>query len=374
MKTFISTALLLLSIPAGAANKPAELAIPLEINYSLIKKALLTQVYKGESNSVEVWNSGQGCSFLKLSNPNISGKDGEIRLLNEVHARYGTKLGSQCLPVLNWTGVLETFQKPTLDASQAVVSFPVTKTGAYDREGHYLQIEKLQDLIKHFAEPKLAEIKLDLNESRDDIADVLDQIVPEANKAQAKTMLNSLHFSSVEAGAQSINVKLVMNAPKNLVHSKPKPAPAFTEAEQAQWQEEWKHWDAFLASAVKQAQEDTESAELREALVQILADSRTSLQAGLQARDVDSVDPVRAFFTKTWERLSPVLKSIANDVSGMQGLRYMSFIAATDAIYQLENIGAPFGVEISSDGLRRLVRVLLAKKQNQGSAEQTVVQ
>lgn len=374
MKIFLRATLLLLSMTAGAATKPAELSIPLEINYSLIRKALLTQVYKGEGSSVEVWNAGQGCSFLKLSNPDISGKEGQVRMLNEVHARYGTKLGNKCLPVLDWAGVLETFQKPTLDASHAIITFPVTKVGAYDREGHYLQIDKLQELIKQFAEPKLAEIKLDLNESKDDIADVLDQIVPDANSAQAKAMLNSLRFNTIEAGEQGLNVKLVMNAPKNLVRNKPKPAPAFTEAEQAQWQEEWKHWDAFLTSAIQQAADDTESPELKEALMQILADFRTSLQAGLQAHDVNSVDPVRAFFTKTWDRLSPVLKSIANDVPGLQGLRYMSFIAATDAIYQLENIGAPFGLEVSSDGLRRLVRVLIAKKQNHGSPEQTAVQ
>ncbi|MGZ8931652.1 MAG: hypothetical protein ACXW0O_11740, partial [Methylosarcina sp.] len=43
--------------------------------------------------------------------------------------------------------------------------------------------------------------------------------------------------------------------------------------------------------------------------------------------------------------------------------RYMTFIAATDVIYELENLGRPFGLEISSEGLRRLGRMLIAGQQ-----------
>jgi len=50
-------------------------------------------------------------------------------------------------------------------------------------------------------------------------------------------------------------------------------------------------------------------------------------------------------------------------------LRYMTFIAATDVVYELENLGAPFGLEISSDGLRKLVRMLMERKQ-QAAAKQ----
>jgi len=46
----------------------------------------------------------------------------------------------------------------------------------------------------------------------------------------------------------------------------------------------------------------------------------------------------------------------------------MTFIAATDVLYELENIGAPFGLDISSDGLRKLARILIAGKQQQAEA------
>jgi hypothetical protein len=46
----------------------------------------------------------------------------------------------------------------------------------------------------------------------------------------------------------------------------------------------------------------------------------------------------------------------------------MTFIAATDVIYELENIGAPFGLDISSDGLRKLARILIEGKQQHAKA------
>jgi hypothetical protein len=54
---------------------------------------------------------------------------------------------------------------------------------------------------------------------------------------------------------------------------------------------------------------------------------------------------------------------LAKELPEVEGLRYLTFIAATDVMYELENIGAPFGLEVSSDGLRRLARMLMAGKQ-----------
>jgi hypothetical protein len=281
-------------------------------------------------------------------------------MLNNVNAKIGTGLGGQCLTMLEWSGVLETFQQPTLDSGNSVLKFPVTKASAYDREGRQLTIDKLQDLIKRVAEPRLADVKIDLNESRRSIEHTLSQVLPKDNIAEMQPILNSLKFNNVKVGENGINVKLEFNAPSKLAVKKP--APAFTEAEQQQWQAAWKQWDEFLNTAIKQATNDTQSPELRETLMEILMDSRTAFQAGLKDHATDGTDPVRVFFTDTWVRLAPVLKTIAKDLPGMENLKYLTFIAATDVIYELENIGSPFGLDISSDGLRHLARMLIAGK------------
>jgi hypothetical protein len=367
LKSFITTVFGLLLL--FAKNSTADqLSVPMQIDYSLIKKVLVSQLYTGKNNSAELWNDRQGCSYLRLSNPDVNGKNGQIRLLNEVQAQFGTGLGGQCLTVLQWEGVLETLQQPTLDSEHSVLSFPITSATAYDREGHHLTINKLQDLIKRFAEPKLAAVKIDLNESRSHIEQTLTHFLPKNNAAEVDAVLKSLRFGSIEAKNDGISMKLNLNAPPQKTVAEP--APAFSEAEQQQWQSAWQEWETFLSSAIEQAANDTKSPELRETLMEILTDSREAFQAGLKEHDADSSDPVRIFFTDTWVRLTPTLKTIAKELPDIQGLRYITFIAATDVIYELEKLGAPFGLDISSDGLRRLARILIAGKQQPSTERQ----
>jgi hypothetical protein len=335
--------------------------LPIQLDYGLIKKVVDNQLFKGEGGIAEVWHDKHKCSFLNLSNPRISGEGGLIKLLNDVQAQLGTSFGGQCIPVLAWDGALETFQKPTISPDQSILSLPVTQINAYDRQGRQLSINKLQDLIKKAAEPKLSDIKVDLNKSRGDIEKTLAGFLPKENAGEIKQVLDSLKFSSADANDDGIKVKLAFDAPLKKIE--PKPEAPFTEAEQKVWQSTWKEWDAFLTKAIDQASSEAQSQELKDTLTEILVESRTAFQAGLKAQSPKSSDPVRVFFTDTWQKLAPQLKTLAKQLPEIEGLRYLTFIAATDVIYELENLGAPFGLEITSDGLRRLARMLIAGKQ-----------
>jgi len=341
--------------------------IPVQLDYGLIKKALITQLYKGAGNTAELWNDKQGCSYLKLSDPEVSGQKGEIKLVNNLQARFGTSLGGQCATLFEWGGVLETLQKPTINSAQSVLSLPLTKVIATDRQGRTVSNTKIQELINRFVEPKLSAVKIDLNESRTDIEKTVTKFLPKENVAEVKGLLNTLKFSSADANDAGVAIKLAFDAPAKTVTKQP--AAALTESEQKQWQASWQEWDQFLSKAIQQASDDAKSPELRDALMEPLLESRSAFQAGLKEHNVNGDDPVRTFFTQTWQRLAPQLKTLAKELPEIQGLRYMTFIAATDVIYELENIGAPLGLDISSNGLRRLARILIAGKQKHAEAE-----
>ncbi len=358
-----------LSLLAGLAP-PAyaePFTLPLQLDYGLIKKAMVNQLFKGEGGGAEVWHDKHKCSFLKLYNPRVSGENGQIKLLNDVQAQFGTGFGGQCITVLAWDGALETFQQPTVSADHKVLSLPVIKANAYDKQGKQLTIDKLQDLIKKVAEPKLAALKVDLNESRDDMERTVAKYLPPEKKDEVNKLLSTLQFGEAEANDQGIKVKLAFDAPLKKVD--PKPEAPFTAAEQQQWQTLWTEWDAFLSKTINQAASETQSPELKATLTGILAESRTAFQAGLKSQRPDSADPVRVFFTQTWQKLAPQLKILAKELPEVEGLRYLTFIAVTDVIYELENLGAPFGLEISSDGLRRLARLVMSQKQQQAEAQ-----
>ena len=361
--TLTAFSLLMIFANNGVAN---QFNLPVQLDYSLIKRALITQLYKGAGNTAELWNDKHGCSYLKLSNPQVSGQKGQIKLLNNLQAQFGTNLGGQCVTLFEWGGILETLQQPTINAAQSVLSLPITQVTATDRAGRSITNNQLQELINRFVEPKLSEVKIDLNESRADIEKTVTEFLPKENVAEVKEMLNTLKFTSADANDNGVAIKLAFDAPLKVVDKKP--AAPLSAAEQKQWQAIWQEWDAFLSKAIQQATDDTQSPELRDTLTEILLESRSAFQAGLKEHDANGDDPVRVFFTQTWQRLAPELKTLAKELPEIQGLRYMTFIAATDVIYELENIGAPFGLDISSDGLRKLARILIAGKQQHAAA------
>lgn len=356
----VLTFLILFALPAH--SQPVD--VPLQIDYDFIRKMLLNELYTGPNKTAKVWEDKHGCGFLTLSDPQLSGEKGLVRMLNKMQTRIGARLGGQCIPLLSLEGMLETFQKPTLDANKSIVTLPLVKMNAFDQSGNPIGDGKLWDAVKRYVEPKLSGIKLDLGEAKERIRQTLPSVVPEENSAEIRKAVDSLTLNKIAADEEGIDIAFGLDMPalKNAaVKSKQSSAP-LTALEMQQWQDNWKHWEAFLNDAINQATEDTKSPELREDLQAILLDARSAFQAGLSSQAQSGEDPVRSFFTRSWPRLAPVLKKISKELPGAQSLRYATFIAATDVLHELDNRGALLGLDISSDGLRQLARLLIAEK------------
>ncbi|MCX7085513.1 MAG: hypothetical protein NTY69_08225 [Methylococcales bacterium] len=339
-----------------------QITLPIDLDYNFIKKEVVNELYKGEGHTAEVWNDKKGCSYLKLSDLQVSGQQQQIKLQNHVQARIGATLGGKCLKLIEWQGNLETLQQPTLNKEKTVLSLPVTQVAVSDLQGRQLNDPKIQDLITQFVAPKLSGLKLDLNASRADIEKTVQEYVPKEDVAEVLSLLNSLRITDVVAKEKSVGLKFAFNSPSSKARAKKSAAP-LTEAEQKKWQVQWDEWNTFLTKSIEQAVDDAKSPELRDALTETLVEARVAFQTALTTNNLDD-DPVRVFFTDTWERLAPQLKELSHELPEVKALQYVTFIAATDVMYELEKIGAPFGLEISSEGLRNLARIIIAKQQS----------
>ncbi len=98
---------------------------------------------------------------------------------------------------------------------------------------------------------------------------------------------------------------------------------------------------------------------LRDELLDLLLAGRYRLLDALAGGPLAGVDPVRQLFLDAWERLRGVVReSVAHGGPQDRLLRYASFVAAGDALAALDAAAPSLGLEISTDGLRRLARVL----------------
>jgi hypothetical protein len=87
-------------------------------------------------------------------------------------------------------------------------------------------------------------------------------------------------------------------------------------------------------------------------------DAREELVAALEEPAQAGPDPVRPLFLASWQRLAGVLRELGPRLGDQDALRYLGFVAAADALATVDAVGPDLGFEFSSDGLRRLARVL----------------
>lgn len=362
LRTLLLSTGLLLAAQDGLAR---EINIPVPMEYSLIKSLLVSQLYNGPEESVRAWKDGKQCSFLDLDHPQISGEQGQVKIQNNVQARIGTALGGKCMTLVEWSGILQTLQQPTLDASGNVLSFPVTQLNAFDRNGQPLNISQLQSLIKKAAEPKLASLKIDLNQSRPDIAKTLLPFIAAEDSEELHDTINSLRFNQAKADEKGILINVGYTA-SNQNAGGLKPAGVLSDAELKQWQTLWQGWQASLEKAIDKAPINNDADANRATLRDVLQKASVAFEQGLTAEYVAENDPVRKFFNSSWDRLAPLLRDASTQLPGNTSLRYVTLIAATDLMYELESIGSPLGLEVSSNGLRKLARSLIADANPKG--------
>ncbi|MGZ4959274.1 MAG: hypothetical protein ACXV7J_08480 [Methylomonas sp.] len=361
-RTLLLATGMLLAVGNGFA---AETKISVPMDYRLIRNVLATQLYTGAGETARVWQDGKQCSFLDMSNPKINGENGQVKIDNDIHARIGMTLGKNCIPAIEWSGVLETFQQPTLDAAGNVLSFPVTRATAFDRNGQQLNIGQLQDLINKAVQPKLGELKIDLNEQRDDIVKTLLPYIDADDTEKLHDTVNSLRFKKAEAGDKALLIDVGFTGLKQK-KADTRPVPAFSADELQQWQTVWNNWERNLENSLSRPPLDKQTEANKALLREVLQDAGAAFEKGLTASDVDGNDPVRAFFNDSWDKLGPLLRNASEQLPGAEGLRYLTLIAATDLMYELESITAPLGLEISSNGLRKLARSYLSHEAGQG--------
>lgn len=339
--------------------KAAETQFSVPMDYDLIRNVLINQLYTGEGGTARLWKDGKQCSFLDISNPKISGENGQVRIDNNVHARIGMSVAGQCMQAIEWSGVLQTLQQPKLDATGSVLSFPVTQATAYDRNGLQLNIKQLQDLINKAVQPKLAELKIDLNQSRQDISKTLLPFMNADDTENLHDTLNSLRFKKVEAGENALQLDIGFAGLKKKKADKQAVA-VFNADELQQWRQLWNGWEQSLEAGLNKPPLGSQSEADKNALREILKEAGMAYEQGLTAQDIGDHDPVRGFFNDSWDKMAPLLRTASKQLPGFEGLRYLTLIAATDLMYEVENVTAPLGLEISANGLRKLTRSYLA--------------
>lgn len=347
-----------LALAAGCHGVAAdELRLDLPVGYGLVRAALVEQIFIGPDTTARVLEGKNACNVLTLAEPEIEGGAGRIVVRTKIISRGGTPLTQgRCLPLFEWTGILEATEEPQVLAGQRAIGFRVTDSKILNAAGETSAVPGvLWRWIKENVHPRLETLRVDIGLPLDAAATLLRE--SGAAAAQIEPVLSSLRISAVVASAEALDIGLALTVP-------PRPPgwtrladePPLTIEELAQWREAWQGWDAFATWLIKQLASDTTPA-LRETLGSLLLEARHDLLAALESDT--GRDPVRELFHGSWQRLRPLARELGKDLPAGAALNLLSFVSAADALDALDAAAPQLGFRIDRDTLRKLARTLL---------------
>ncbi len=347
-------ALLWAAAPAGARV----VEVPMHLEHSTVRQLLVAQVFDQPGESTPPWRDAAGCNEIVLSQPALSGEAGRLRVRAHFRAQLGAGFGGYCFTTTPRSGLVDVLLEPQLHPSLPVVEFRVVGSELLDPDGVERISGQLWSWVRSLVHPHLETLRIDLGRPIAEIEAFVPLVLPGADAALPPPLESiGLGEVTVDAGGVAVLLRISL-AGRGPVDATPgAPEPALGPEELARWQRAWQSWDAFLTWVIKASSRDADEV-LRAELREVLLEARYEIDALLGSEPPPGPDPLRPLFLSTWTRLAPLLRRLATDLPGDSALRFLTFITAADALAALEQLGPDAGIELTTDGLRRMARMI----------------
>ena len=338
------------------AVRAETITIPVFLDYQQLQLLMMRNNFKGPNNTAKYLLDDNGCTSITFSEPYLSAEGELLRVDAKILATIGDPTTGACRVITRWTGRTTVTGKPVLVSGQSLsLEFRVQTTRLYDQQGRLLKDSYVLQAMKEQLHLLLSRYRLDLKPETDQLKALLPYFLPHYPADHLTGMIDSLRIDHLAVRPNGLDVRLRIDIE---TVAKAEPEPTLSEHEMQQLEQRYRNCDAFLTFVIKEAATATRSEELRAALLEILLDARYQFKSILGEPSQSATDPVKQLFIRSWERLKPVMREISVHSPEQNLLPYLSFITAADALNALDRLAPAVGLDISTDGLRRLARLL----------------
>ena len=330
--------------------------VPLFLDYPLLSTLIEAELFSGPGATLDLLGESQACSEVILTSPDLSAQGAELQLLTDLRASIGFGARGACSVLVRFEGKLGVRGQPDIRDNGTVLAFTPTDVWLLDSAGRTISNDALESMATQGVRQVFASTAIDLKPQLASVSDFLPAVLPRYSRTQIEALVQTLRIEGLDVQDGGIDAGISLRIEPLALPLEPERA--LTDAELAEWEERWQTMDALLVLAVKHYAAATSLQALRDALLEALIESRYRLRDAL-AEDPDTgSDLVRDWFLDSWTRLAPVLRRIALEQPGHEQLLLVNVITATDALAALDQLGPSVGLDISTDGLRRLARML----------------
>lgn len=355
-RAWLAVVLLLMLGSAAAQAGTVAVSVPVRLDYPLLRQLLAGQIFTGPGNSRTVLRDDSRCSQVVLTDPRLAPQQPNLEIHAAVAAQLGMSLFGRCFTLIDWDGSVGFLGEPIVRPGGTSLGLKPQGIWLTKADGERITSGFVWDYARGPVQELFSSFTVDLAPLTSALSDLLPDVLPHRSEAQARQTLDSLRLGGLRVGSDSLDAALEFTVDALL--QVPAPEAELSPEELERWEARWQMMDALLVFAVKHYAAATPLRELRGTLLDILIDSRYRLVDAL-AQPIDPAnDVVRAWFVASWQSLSPVVRRIALQQEENEALMWMSVLAASDALYALDRLGPQIGFEISTDGLRRLARMI----------------
>lgn len=332
--------------------------LPISLDYPLLQTLLIDRAFPEQGDKVTLINELDGCTYFTMAHPVITESDGRILLEVAVRAQAGTPLMGNCFNPLMWSGFIVFEQQPyiTKDWQLAFNTVNTTLLGEDRQPGRISSV--LWEMIKPSIHSYLNTQTIDLMPSVTDLKSFLLPLFPHHVQERTLAMLSSMRPGPVTILPDRVRADILADVEEVYDPEMVKKQEELTDEELQQVVSLWENMDSMLTFLVTVLGQEALDPKEQRILTDVLLDTRYRFTEGLASRDIRE-DFVRSQFVDAWQQLSPVFHNHLYKKSGSSNLLgYLAFVSASDALTVLDRLGPTFGLEISRNGLIRLIQML----------------
>ncbi len=348
---------------ATSAVAPARtVTFPIVVDHPILETALRRDLGMTDDASLELWGSPGGCHWAVLDTLAL-GADGErLRVAFDGSAVVGFRLLWFCLSPVGWQGSIVLRTKPVVGRDWQL-RFHTLDVEARDPDGATSPITNgALQLLKSRLEDRLEAFGFDLAPPSEEAKTLVRTAAGSQRARDALAAIDTLRPVDAAVDDEGVRVTIAIDVAESATEPSAASEPALSEDEVRAWEARLDRWEAFLVFTVKTLAGSTEDRRVRSELLGILLDARRELVDVLRQGPVPGTDPVRNLFLSAWDRLRvPMRRELHAGAFGDRAARFITFLAAGDALAALDQAGPGLGLEISGDGLRRLARLVDAQ-------------
>lgn len=362
MQRLIQSLVLLCLLLTTAPLSAATVELPIFLRIQILQNALVESLTPQPDRPTVLFQQGS-YNYLHISDPRLSIRDGQPYFSCNAAAGMGFDSLGVLPSVVRWNGSILMRLNFYVDP-QWQLRYRIIDSAIYDGKGGKPMVTGFAwELSKRFLHPRLEQYAFDLAMPQKEIISLLRASASPTDTASLEAALNTLTVGDLQTNADGLIVPLLLtvtDAQTRPVAPLPAQGPlGFEELEKLQ--HVFEPLDAFLVFVIKGLSSNMGDSLHEEQLFDLLITSRYQLLMILTGQTpIESEDPLRLLFIDTWNQLRPIIESSSGEKGLMQKqlLRFMTFINAGDALLTLDTAAPGLGIHITSNGLRRLARML----------------